>query len=52
MEALQRIRRWSAFLQVRDGTDYPYPNTNPLPEIITDVQVPPVDEKAEGEGNN
>lgn len=31
----------------RDGL--PYPNANPLPEIITDVQVPTVDEKAEGE---
>lgn len=32
----------------RDGL--PYPNTNPLPETISDVQVPPVDAKADGEG--
>ena len=31
----------------RDGL--PYPNTNPLPAVVTDVQTPPVDEKAEGE---
>ena len=31
----------------RDGL--PYPNVNPLPEVITDVQKPPVDEKAEGD---
>ena len=27
----------------------PYPDRNPLPELITDVPVPPVDEQAEGE---
>jgi len=31
----------------RDGS--PYPDTNALPEVITDVPVPPVDEQAEGE---
>ena len=31
----------------RDGL--PYPTANPLPAIITDVQVPPVDVKAEGD---
>jgi hypothetical protein len=31
----------------RNGS--PYPDTNPLPEVITDVPVPPVDEQAEGE---
>jgi hypothetical protein len=31
----------------RDGS--PYPDTNPLPEAVTDVPVPPVDEQAEGE---
>jgi hypothetical protein len=31
----------------RDGS--PYPDRNPLPEFITDVPVPPVDEQAEGE---
>ena len=31
----------------RDGL--PYPDTNPLPEMTTDVQTPPVDEKAEGD---
>ena len=31
----------------RDGL--PYPDTNPIPDIVTDVQVPPVDEKAEGD---
>jgi hypothetical protein len=31
----------------RDGS--PYPVENPLPDLITDVPVPPVDEEAEGE---
>ena len=31
----------------RDGS--PYPDTNPLPEVITDVAVPVVDDWAEGE---
>jgi hypothetical protein len=30
-----------------DGS--PYPDKNPLPDIITDVPVPPVDSQAEGE---
>jgi len=31
----------------KDGT--PYPNANHLPEIVTDVPVPPVDDMADGE---
>jgi hypothetical protein len=31
----------------RDGL--PYPNANPLPPVITDVQIPAVDEQAEGD---
>lgn len=31
----------------RDGL--PYPDINPLSDYVTDVQVPPVDEKAEGD---
>ena len=31
----------------RDGL--PYPNSNPLPETTSDVQVPQVDAKADGE---
>lgn len=31
----------------RDGL--PYPTYNPLPEVITDVQIPPVDDQAEGD---
>lgn len=31
----------------RDGL--PYPTRNPLPEVITDVQIPPVDEQAGGD---
>jgi hypothetical protein len=30
-----------------DGS--PYPDQNPLPDVITDVPVPPIDEQAEGE---
>lgn len=31
----------------RDGS--PYPDKNPLPDVITDVPLPPVDEQVEGE---
>ena len=31
----------------RDGL--PYPTQPPLPEVISDVQIPPVDEQAEGD---
>ncbi|KAK0251644.1 hypothetical protein LTR91_002434 [Friedmanniomyces endolithicus] len=30
----------------RDG--HPYPDCNPLPEYVTDVQVPAIEEKADG----
>lgn len=31
----------------RDGL--PYPSANPLPPVVKDVQIPAVDEKAEGD---
>jgi len=29
--------------------DFPYPENNPLPDLLEDEEVPKVDEKAEGE---
>lgn len=31
----------------KDGS--PYPDKNPLPEVVTDVPAPPVDAQAEGQ---
>jgi hypothetical protein len=33
----------------KDRSRSPYPDSNPLPEIITDILVPPTEARAEGE---
>ena len=38
---------WLSRSPRRDGL--PYPTQNPLPDVITDVQIPPVDDQAEGD---